>query len=175
MDSIAFDDLVRKHYAMIVSFSASLLGNRTEGEDLAQEVFVAAYRKLDQFDASRAPGPWLCGIARGLARNLARKRRPLLYLGDSGIRWLEALYARTDARPGGAWQAQQAALEECLAGMKEADRHLIDLKYQEGRSYEEISSRLQITVANVGKRLYRVRRKLADCVLRRLGVENAAT
>jgi RNA polymerase sigma-70 factor (ECF subfamily) len=165
-DATAFEGIVREHYALIVSFAAALLGDRAEAEDLAQEVFIVAYRRMREFDATRPAGPWLCGIARRLALNASRKRRPVLYLDDERLGWLERTCVRSGRQPGG---TRQAALDECLALLEEGERRIIELRYREGRSCEEIGTRLETGPAGVTKRLYRIRRKLADCVTRRLG------
>ena len=109
---------------------------------------------------------------RNLARNLARRRHPVSYLSDSALEWLESVCRRIEARPGQAWADRLDALVECLAALAERDRSFISLHYFKGRSYQEISARLQTSVENVRKRLYRVRRRLADCVLRRLEVSD---
>ena len=169
---MSLDQLVREQYAMVLSFCTMLLGGRSEAEDLAQEVFLVACRRSDDFDASRPAGPWLRGIARNLARNAARRRHPVSYLSGSALDWVESVYRRIEARPGQAWADRLDALVECLAALVERDRSFISLHYFQGQSYQEISTRLETSVENVRKRLYRVRRRLADCVLRRLEVSD---
>jgi len=174
-DAGSLDGFVCDHYAMVLSFCSALLGDRSEAEDLAQEVFLVACRKLDQFDASRPAGPWLRGIARNLARNIAREKHPLSYLDNEALVWLEEMYSRVEARAGRTGLDKQDALGECLGALPEADREYIRMRYQQGRSYSEISTSLQTSVENVKKRLYRIRRRLADCVLDRLGGANGGT
>ena len=158
---------------MVLSFCTMLVGGRGEAEDLAQEVFLVVCRKFERFDASRPAGPWLRGIARNLARNAGRRSYPVSYLSHSALEWLEGVCRRIEARPGQQWASKLDALEECLAELAEADRSYISLHYHQGHSYQEISSILKTSVENVKKRLYRVRRRLADCVLGRLEVSDA--
>ncbi len=164
------DQLVREQYAMVLSFCITLLARRDEAEDLAQEVFLVAWRKREQFDPSRPPGPWLRGIARNLARNLARRAHPVSFVGDAALEWLEEVYHRIESRPADQWADKLEALDACLAELDEADRYCLSLRYQQGCSYEELGTRLGTSLANVKKRLYRLRRRLADCVLRKLEV-----
>lgn len=170
---MSLENLVREHYPMILSFCSMLLGRPADAEDMAQEVFLVACRRADAFDASRPAGPWLRGIARNLARNAARRRHPVFYLSGSALDWLEGVCQRVEARPGQAWADKLDALRECLAALVEGDRSYISLHYFQGHSYREIGERLQTSVENVRKRLYRARRRLADCVLRRLEVSDA--
>jgi len=162
------DQFVREQYAMVLSFCTALLGRREEAEDLAQEVFLVAWRKREEFDARLPPGPWLRGIARNLARNAARRSRPVAFVGDATLEWLEEVHHRIEARPGDQWVDKLEALDACLAELDEADRRSLSLRYHERCSYEEIGARLKTSLANVKKRLYRARRRLADCVLGKL-------
>lgn len=69
----AFDELVRRHWAGIRRF---LLGYLPHGssDDIAQETFLRAYRKIEQYDGNRPFLPWLFTIARRLALNEIRRK-----------------------------------------------------------------------------------------------------
>ena len=63
-DRDAFRLLVREHRLMVRSYLGSQLHHLDEMDDLSQEVFVTAFRKLDQYDQDANFGVWLRGIAR---------------------------------------------------------------------------------------------------------------
>lgn len=63
-DSEAFRFLVREHRLMLRSFLGSQLHHGDVMDDIAQEVFIKAFRKIDQYDPSRNFCAWLRGIAR---------------------------------------------------------------------------------------------------------------
>lgn len=69
----AFDELVHRHWGGIQRF---LLGYLPHGssDDVAQETFLRAYRKIEQYDENRPFLPWLFTIARRLALNEIRLR-----------------------------------------------------------------------------------------------------
>ena len=69
----AFDELVRRHWAGIRRF---LLGYLPDGssDDIAQETFLRAYRKIEQYDGNRPFLPWLFTISRRLALNEIRRK-----------------------------------------------------------------------------------------------------
>lgn len=164
------DQHVRENYQMVLSFCTTLLGRRDEAEDLAQEVFLVAWRKRSEFDTRLPPGPWLRGIARNLARNIARRASPVAFVDDATLQWLEEVYRRIESRPGDRWGDKLDALNTCMAELDEADRLALSLRYREQCSYEEIAARLKTSLQSVKKRLYRARQRLADCVLGRLGM-----
>ena len=66
--------IVRIYEADVFRVAAPVLGSRSAAEDVAQEVFITAYRKLDSFDRSKPFRPWLLGIAGNLVRNELRRR-----------------------------------------------------------------------------------------------------
>ncbi len=72
----AFSELVRRYQVNVRACLAVRLSSRVESEDLAQEAFVIAFRKLADFDSSRAFGPWVRTIALNLLKNHWRKHRP---------------------------------------------------------------------------------------------------
>jgi RNA polymerase sigma-70 factor (ECF subfamily) len=66
------------------------------------------------------------------------------------------------------WQAEKAALAECLNGLEAADRDLVRGHFWSGRRYEELAQAAGRTLAWVKVRMFRARKLLADCVRRRL-------
>ena len=70
-----FSSLVRAHQDAIRAFVSVRLNNRCEADDLAQEVFVVAWRKIEDYDHTASFRAWLRGIAHNLLRNHWRKRR----------------------------------------------------------------------------------------------------
>ena len=69
-DVEAFRELVERHQRRVFGFVRNLVRNASDAEDLVQEVFVAAFRKLDSFDAERSQfSTWLLTIARNRCLN----------------------------------------------------------------------------------------------------------
>ena len=71
-DDAAWDMLVRDHQEAIFRLAYLLLGDAHDAEDVAQEVFVRAFRALGTFDSSRPLRPWLLRIVANEARNAHR-------------------------------------------------------------------------------------------------------
>src|ERR1700726_4569529 len=79
----ARDELVRRHYREIAALAAAIVNDASEGEDLAQEAFIRAFRNLDLLvDPSRF-GAWLHRIVVGVSIDWLRTFRPSLYHGWS--------------------------------------------------------------------------------------------
>src|SRR5215471_564689 len=70
--------LVERHQVSVFRFATTLLGNREEAEDVAQEAFLAAFANLSRYDSSRAVfSTWLFAIARNRCINLLKRNRPI--------------------------------------------------------------------------------------------------
>ena len=72
-DGSAFADLVRLHQASVFSIGLRMLGRRDAAEDLAQDVFLQLYRKLDTLDSLEHLGFWLRRVAANLAIDWLRR------------------------------------------------------------------------------------------------------
>jgi RNA polymerase sigma-70 factor len=171
-DRRAFGELVTGHQAEVRAYLAVRLRNVHDVDDLAQEVFLVAYSRLDRFDASRPLGPWLRGIAEKLWLNHIRKRRPApVGLGEQ----LENLVTnrivqRLSEQPP---SAIVAALHTCLESLTEKARQLVTWRYEEGLDIAEIRDRLKSKHSAVTMALFRVRRQLVRCIRSRGGKEGA--
>jgi RNA polymerase sigma-70 factor (ECF subfamily) len=64
-DVEAFESLYRQHSAKIYSLACRMAGSADDGEDLLQEIFLQAYRKVGSFKGDSAIGTWIsCGAGR---------------------------------------------------------------------------------------------------------------
>lgn len=103
----AFDQLVRLHHGRVFGFLLSLTRQRQDAEDLTQQTFLRAWRKIRRFDPARPLLPWLLTIARRESIAMLRRKRPPLpaeafapdpwtaAAGDPPARRLWELAART--------------------------------------------------------------------------------
>jgi RNA polymerase sigma-70 factor (ECF subfamily) len=167
-DHRAFEILVRQHHRRLLAFALSLTHSPQAAEDVVQEAFVTAYKRLPQFDPARDFGSWVRGIIRHKYMEWARKQRTkpidgkvLDSLEDSHREW-----DRAEAEERG---EALAALRRCLGALEAASREIVDLFYMKRQPCATVAARLGVTETVVRKRLERARRRLARCVGRRLG------
>jgi RNA polymerase sigma-70 factor, ECF subfamily len=73
-DLAAFETIYRTHAGRLYSVACRVLGNPTDAEDLLQEIFLAAHRKLDSFRGEAALGTWLYRLAMNLCLDHLRSR-----------------------------------------------------------------------------------------------------
>jgi RNA polymerase sigma-70 factor (ECF subfamily) len=73
-DVTAFEELYRAHSPRLYSLACRMLGNVTDAEDLLQDIFLAAHRKLDSFRGDSALGTWLYRLAANQCLDFLRSR-----------------------------------------------------------------------------------------------------
>ncbi|MBN1669480.1 MAG: sigma-70 family RNA polymerase sigma factor [Kiritimatiellae bacterium] len=168
MQDKAFELVFREHNRMVTAYLHTLTRDWGVALDLTQEVFVVAYRKLDEFDPTKSVGAWLRGIARNLARNALRRefrRREFLWDGNE----IDHMFACFDqaadpAAGGGPWEDRLQALHACMARLPGRQRKVIDLFYRLGQKARQIAASLGIQEQTVFRLACRARQSLRVCI-----------
>ncbi len=167
-DRQAFAELVGRHQSAVAAVAYSACGDLTLSEDIAQEVFWAAWRERTALlDPSRLRA-WLCGIARNLANNAMRRARHS-----------ESLDGRTEQSAGkpepsdeAASREEQALVWQALEEIPDAYREPLILFHREYQSVAEVATTLELSSDAVKQRLSRgreiLREQVADLVERTL-------
>lgn len=158
-----FSDLVRAHHRELLVYATALTRDTATARDIVQDAFIVAYEKREVFDVTRDFATWMRGIVRNKWREWLRKNRRY-DLGDHELARMDADIA--------AWQSSRArnevplfdALESCLARLPDPLRETIHAYYYEGRTGDEVATRLEVAPAAVRKRLQRARTLLKQCL-----------
>ena len=149
----AFADIVRRHQATVFSIGYRMLGRRDAAEDLAQDVFLQLYRKLDSIESIEHLGFWLRRVAANLAIDRLR-RAPY-----STTYPLDAAMLDSAAEPGAPDAPQDhlmtRALTKLLDELAPAPRAVMVLRYQEDRDVAEIAAALDMPVNTVKSHIKR--------------------
>jgi RNA polymerase sigma-70 factor (ECF subfamily) len=160
----------RRLYAYILT----LLPTPQAADDVLQETNLVLWAKADQFDPD-APGSsfgaWACKVAwyQSLAY-LKKHKRDRLCFNDT---LLEKL-ATASVEQLDEFDDRRLALRLCLGKLGENDRRLIQHRYTDGHSPQEIAKRLSRTSHAVNQALYRIRGALLNCIQRALSQESRA-
>ena len=157
----AFDALVRRHQRRVVNLLLSFTGGGPDAEDLAQEVFIRAFRGIDRFRGDSTFRTWLFNIAINVARShrsrLARLRR---YWASSG----ENIDAeREPAAPAANPEAalvQRDTIDRALATLPSDLWVAVVLRDLHGFEYREIATMTEVPIGTVESRIFRARQRL---------------
>lgn len=166
------DGLLEGHWTEVYGLLMAITRHPATAEELSQDVFVVALKK------GMVPGPatrlWLREVARRLALNELRRKRPRAVSAAC----LEALADGRAADPlavgENAFEDELAALRRCLAELPEPDRQVLAGRYTHNRSLADIAGEVRQTVGYLKQRFFRLRRRLAECVERRLAASGAS-
>jgi RNA polymerase sigma-70 factor (ECF subfamily) len=139
------------------------LQSRHEAEDLAQDAFIVAFRKLAEFDEQRPFGPWVRSIAFNLLRNYWRKHRALPMGSAAELDMLvdEQIGLRYSERNEG---ETLDALKRCIEKLDESMRKLLNLRYHEGVSVDALTKKMKLRHSTMTMRLHRLREQLRLCI-----------
>jgi RNA polymerase sigma-70 factor, ECF subfamily len=159
----AFDLLVRKYQHKVAKLVNRYVFDRTEVEDITQEVFIRAYRGLGGFRGDSAFYTWLYRIAVNTAKNYleAQGRRPAaagIEIEDAeGLDSLEHL--RDTATPERHMLTEEiaATVNSALNRLPPDLRTAITLRDLDGLSYEEIAHIMECPIGTVRSRIFRAR------------------
>jgi len=171
-DAGAFEVLVRRHQRWVFTLALRMLGNTAEAEDMAQEIFLKAYRGLKGFKGASRFSTWLHTIASHHCLNSleARRRQPLAHqhgsnrAGHSSHDPPPILDHLADPAPRADSLLEQADLartvQAALAELTEDHRIVLVLRDIQGLSYDEIARTLGLELGTVRSRLHRARMEM---------------
>jgi RNA polymerase sigma-70 factor (ECF subfamily) len=153
-DAAAFESLVMKYQARLVAFLWNLLGSGDDARDAAQDAFVQAYVRLDQFDRSQNFRSWLFTIAYNRGIDLLRRKRSF------------RRFWQREAASGEPVVTAVTALEDSLfwrpvlRRISPQERSVLVLMYNEDCGTGEIAAVLGCSESTVRVHLLNARRKL---------------
>jgi RNA polymerase sigma-70 factor, ECF subfamily len=157
-DPSAFERIVQTYQDRIYNLCRYLLGNSQDAEDAAQDVFLKAYRKLEDFRPESSLYTWLYRIGVNTCLDYKRKWRPEPLKNETLAEELPS----EDPNPERRYQSMEIdrAIRSALDRLSTNFRAVIVLKEIEGLAYEEIAEVLNISVGTVKSRISRTREEL---------------
>lgn len=168
-DEAAFERLILDHQDAIVRYLYGILGNREDALELAQEVFLAAFRFIDNFRGDCSLRSWLFKIALNLSKNHFRYRDRRHIRQTSSF---DDAFERADMRPVGSISTNPEQLAEgkemeflLNQGLQELSlefREALILRDVELLSYEEIAELTGLPDGTVKSRIHRARMQLTQ-------------
>jgi RNA polymerase sigma-70 factor, ECF subfamily len=172
-DAHAFEQLITRFKTPIFNLLYRMTGVREEAEDLAQEVFITVYRKIDLFRGESPLATWIYRIAYNLCMNrrkyLGRRRDRDRQVFDeaaergiveSGTMSTSAQVSRPDELAEG--HQMERLIQEAITALDEEQRVILVLRDVQGMSYESISDITGLPAGTVKSRLHRARMALKE-------------
>lgn len=169
-DRKAFAALVEEHQGMVYNLALRMTGNRELAEDLAQEVFLRAYRGLPSFEGRSNLSTWIYRITYNTAMNELEKARYRYEKIDplEIDRERSDLSTESDSDDPLSWIERAEVkdrLRSLIEKLKPQQRTALLLYYQGDRSYEEISRIMDLPLGSVKTALFRAKETLRKLIL----------
>lgn len=172
-DTIAFSELVNRHYRRALRIALGLVKNVADAEDVVQEAFTRVHRRLGDFEGSSAFYTWLYRIVTNLAIDSLRKRRrerrvdveeeaaqQAFSQGNALWPGIDRSNPQTNSERSELGQQLQKAVHE----LPEIHQAVLLLRELEGLSYEEIATMLRIKKGTVMSRLFHARKTMQEAL-----------
>ena len=159
-DRHAFSTIVARYQSLICSIAYSACGDVGRSEDVAQDTFITAWKKLSDLKEPARLKAWLCGIARNLTQNNLRKEGRM----QTSPLETEAHAAEADPHEQAVSREEESLVWKALEAMPPEYREPMVLFYREGQSTQAVAEALDLTEDAVSQRLSRGRKMLKENV-----------
>ncbi len=162
-DASAFRQLVDIYRSTVCSIALAIVRDVATSEDIAQDVFVAAWQRISELRSPASFGPWIRQVTRNRAHDALRRR----HRQPSLVPEADAPPAPGDPGEDTLSAERDAVLEEALEALPTDAREVLLLFYREGRSLRQVALLLDLSDDAAKKRLSRARARLRRDVLDR--------
>lgn len=154
-DDVAFGELVDRYKNLVYGMVWRMVADRSQTDDLAQDVFLKVYRGLPYFRGDARLSTWIFRIVSNVCSQ-ARSRRTAEVPALTPVREpgsADTAFAELELRD---------RLDKAIAQLPENYRLLIAAHYLDGVQYEALAETLDIPVGTVKTHLYRAKRRLRE-------------
>ena len=165
-DDTAFEELYRRYHKRIAAFVCGMLRDEARCEDVAQEAFMSALKRMRATDAEINFKPWIFQIARNAAIDSYRRTSHAVEVSmdaDEGLRASDrSRLVGLDGGPDAALITKErlSHLQGAFDELSDVHTKVLVMRELEGMSYREIGAELDLTRPAVESALFRARRRL---------------
>ena len=161
----ALEALVQVYQHAVVGFCHNMLGDTAQAEEVAQDVFLDAYKAMPRFRQQSSVRTWLFAIARKKClqtlRNRERRRR---ITRDRQVHIAEQVHRDPPTLPGDAAEVVTQRVREGLSQLSHEERSFLTMRYDTDLSVADIARLLGLSMATVRRRLARALTRLREVI-----------
>jgi RNA polymerase sigma-70 factor, ECF subfamily len=159
----ALETLVRGYQRVIAGFCTNMLGDTDLGAEVAQDVFLAAYRAMPRFRRQASVRTWLFAIARKQCLKVLRNRRRRSHLEHDQQSTIAATAHRAPPPvPEEDPEARVRRVQHSLQQLDKTERALLMMRYDAGLPIADMAHILGISVSSVRRRLAEALQRLRE-------------
>lgn len=165
-DDAAFEKLFTRYQGRVTGYVARMVGCPEHAQEIVQEAFISALRRLRESDQPIAFKAWIYGIARnGAIDHLRARSRRAPEVDFAGVEeFARPSAALSVPAPEAAVERKQSIddLQGAFGGLSETHHQILVMRELEGLSYDELGERLGMSRSQVESTLFRARRRLEE-------------
>ncbi len=170
-NQVAFTFLLDFYWNEVYGFMLKRTENETDAEDITIETFSKAFDKIDTYNPEYGFNTWLISIAKNVHIDMLRKKKTSLFVDFENEQESKKAYNLADTSPTIEDSIiKEQNLNELLKHIKNLKTHyqeVIQLRYFQELSYQEISEQLNEPLSNVKVKLLRAKKLLAESILKK--------
>jgi RNA polymerase sigma factor (sigma-70 family) len=166
-DDRAFEQLYDRYQRRIAAYINGMVGDHGRSEEISQDVFISALRRMRETDRPLAFKPWIYEIAKNACIDQFRRSRraeEISYDADEGMGAAETsrfVHSGLEPDDAVAQKLQLDHLRGAFGGLSDTHHEILVMRELEGLSYREIGERLGLSRPSVESTLFRARRRLS--------------
>ena len=162
-DQQAYKVLVERYQSYIFTLAFRLMQSREDAEEVAQDVFVKAYRSLADFKGGSKFSTWIYTIAHNTAITYLRKKKQKILAIDDESAFMQLENQESDFKANQVEdKSRKDMVNRAIDMLPPDDAQIITLFYKGDQSLDEIASIMGIETNTVKVRLFRARQKLKE-------------
>ena len=158
----AYSFLVERYKHMVFTLTLRIVKNREEAEEVAQDVFVKAYKNLENFKGDSKFSTWIYKIAYFASLDVIKRNKRQVKTEDIDSLYDGNLENVQDALKDLHEKDRKKVINEAILKLNEEERIILTLFYFEELSIKEISKVVNLSDDNIKVKLFRSRKKLAS-------------
>jgi len=160
----AYSYIVDRYKDKAFNLAFRICGNREEGEEVAQDSFLKAFRSLNNFRMKSSFATWLYRIIFNTAISHIRSRKEALHSLEEFPADASDFIGNNNNEEEAEKEYKESIVNYALSKVEEEERGLISLYYYEDMKIDEISEVTGISNSNIKIRLYRTRQKMLKII-----------
>lgn len=170
-NQVAFTFLLDFYWNEVYGFMLRRTENETDAEDITIETFSKAFDKIHTYNSEYGFNTWLISIAKNVHIDMLRKKKTSLFVDFENEQESQKAYNMPDTSPTIEDEIiQEQNLNKLLKHIKSLKPHyqeVIQLRYFQELSYQEISEQLNEPLSNVKVKILRAKKLLAESILKK--------
>ncbi|GGB74937.1 DNA-directed RNA polymerase sigma-70 factor [Flavobacterium suaedae] len=166
-DQVAFTSLLDLYWNEVYGFMLKRTQNETDAEDIVIETFAKAFDRITTYNPDYAFNTWLISIAKNAHIDMLRKKKSSLFVAINEKEEKQAYNIADDSLSAEDELIQEQNLSrllECIKKMKPQYQEVIQLRYFQELSYQEIADQLQEPLNNIKVKLLRAKKLLSEII-----------